>query len=181
MRVVSFALPLPLRPVRSFRCPLLVPADQIQQREEIDPDDVDKVPVEAEVLHKCDVARGVSPGPGAEDHECQNPDADDHVQRVHAGHEEVEREVNLGVPRHVQGSGLSSYSVNFGIGVRIEKRLQAVVKAGNVVLLDLLPVLDGLDAQETQAENEGETQAKHQAAPAPRLGAPHAHGHGEAG
>jgi hypothetical protein len=47
---------------RSFLVlPLLMPADQIEQREEIDPDNVDKVPVEAEVLDKRDVPRGVAP------------------------------------------------------------------------------------------------------------------------
>ena len=87
---------------------------------------------------------GVGAGSGPEDHESQNGDADDHVQRVHAGHGEVEEEVDLGVPRHVERQRLViGYSlVDFGVGRRINEGLDAVVEAGDVVLLDLLLVLD---------------------------------------
>src|ERR1035441_3207385 len=141
--------PMPSRPLR-------VPADQVEQREEIDPDNVDEVPVEAEVQHKGRMARGVSPGPGAQDHESQYPDADNHVQGVHAGHEEVERKVKLGVARHIQRKRLVViFRKDFRLRLRIDKGLQTVVKSGNVMLLDLLPVLDGLDAQKTQAQQIG--------------------------
>src|ERR1039458_5422020 len=114
-------------------------ADQIQQREEIDPDNIDKVPVEPEVLNKGHVPRCVSPGPRAEDHESKYPDADNHVQRVHPGHEEVEREVELGVARDIQRQRLVVvFLEDLGIGSGIEERTEVVVEAGNVVLLDLL-------------------------------------------
>jgi hypothetical protein len=44
-------------------------------------------------------------------------------------------------------------------GCRIDKRLQAVVEARHVVLLNLLRVLDGLDAQKANAQDERKHQA----------------------
>ena len=49
-----------------MRFSLGVPADQVKQREKEDPDDVDEVPVQAEVLDKRDVARWCRPRPGRE-------------------------------------------------------------------------------------------------------------------
>ena len=99
-----------------------------------------------------------------EDHESENGDADDHVQRVHAGHGEVEEEVELGVARHVERQRLVLwiFLVHFLVGCRIQERLKAVMEAGNVVLVDLLFVLDCLDAKEGEAEDEGEDEAKNQ-------------------
>src|ERR1035437_9322146 len=130
----------------------LVSADQIEQREQEDPDNVHEMPVQAEVLNKRDVAAGVCSGAGAEDHEPQDADADDHVQGVHAGHGKVQREVQLGVARHVEGQRLVPRGLGRRVGIWIEKRVQAVVETGNVVLLNLLRVLDALDAQKAQAQ-----------------------------
>src|SRR5512135_3485193 len=68
--------------------------DQVQQREEEDPDEVDEVPVEPGQLH-----RGRVPGPelaarGAQGHPAEHPHADEHVEPVQPGHEEVDREVH---------------------------------------------------------------------------------------
>src|SRR5579863_7423820 len=141
-----------------------IPADQIEQREQEDPDDVDEVPVEAEVFDICNVAGGVCPCLGPEEHEGKNADADDHVQSVHAGHGEVEEEVLFRLLRHVVGQRLilRVLAVNLGIRSRIGERLDAVVEAGDVMLLDLLAVFDGLDAQEGHAQNPGESQKKQQ-------------------
>src|ERR1035437_8435344 len=131
-----------------------MPADQIEQRKKINPDNVDEVPIQPEVHYKRLVSRRVSPCSGAQNHESQNRDADDHVQGVHSRHQEIEREIKLGVPRHIQRQRLVVIlRIDFRIRLRIKKRLQAVVKAGNVMLLNLLPVLDGLDAQKTQPHN----------------------------
>src|SRR5258708_7803078 len=81
---------------------LAVTADQVKQWEQEDPDDVDKVPVQSEVLHERNVPRRVGSGLRSENHVSQQADADNHVQRVHAGHGEIETEVHLSVPRHVQ-------------------------------------------------------------------------------
>ena len=95
-----------------------MPADEVEQREKVDPDDVDEVPVEAEVFDVCDVAGGVSTCPGPDDHEAEQRDSDDHVERVHAGHGEVEEEVDLGVACHVirQRLVFGILLVNFGVG-----------------------------------------------------------------
>src|SRR5271166_4357207 len=156
-------------------------ADEIQQREKIDPDDVHKMPVEPEVLHKRYVARGVSPGSRAIDHECQNSDADDHVYGVHAGHGEIEKEVEFRVARHVHVERFVVVLGNIRVRCRISKRLHAVMQAGDVMLLPFLVILNALDAEKDQAESKGKAEAQNQPLPAPCLRAPHAHGHCEAG
>ena len=55
------------------------------------------------------------------------------------------------------------------------------MEAGNVVLVDLLLVLDGLDAKEGEAEDEGDDETQNERALLAHLGGPDAHGHGEAG
>src|SRR5579863_7922177 len=99
-----------------------MPADQVKQREQIDPDDVDKVPVQAEIFNKGYVARGIRAGLCAEDHESQNGDADDHVQGVHARHRKIEEKVELGVSRHI---GLQRrvvvLLVDLGVALRIQE------------------------------------------------------------
>src|ERR1700723_4418688 len=76
-------------------------ADEIQQREKEDPNDIDEVPIQSEVIdgrgmpiHVCAVICLV------EQNE-QNADTDDHVQGVHAGHGKVKEEEELGVLRHI--------------------------------------------------------------------------------
>jgi len=51
----------------------------------------------------------------------QQTDADNHVQRVHARHGEIETEVHLGVPRHVQRQGLVARRLRRLIAVGIRK------------------------------------------------------------
>ena len=58
----------------AHRCLPRMPADQIQQGEEIDPDNVDKVPVKPEVFDKRDMSRGIRSGLRSEDHEDQDRD-----------------------------------------------------------------------------------------------------------
>src|SRR5580692_8061182 len=78
-----------------------IPAYQIQQREQKNPDDVDKVPIQPEVLDISNVPRCVRPCSRSHEHEPQNRDADNHVQRVHASHGEIEKEVHLSLRGHV--------------------------------------------------------------------------------
>jgi len=163
-------------------CPSLVPADQIEQREEIDPDNVDKVPVQTEVFNKRNVSRGIRPGLARKIMYPKNPDTIIMCRAWHAGHEEIEREVELGVDRHIRRQRLVVvFLENLGIGSRIGKRLNAEVEAWDVMLLDLLRVLDGLDAQKSRPRMNVKIKAEYQPSPAPGLRAPYAHGHGEAG
>ncbi len=50
-----------------------------------------------------------------------------------------------------------------------------------MVLLPLLVILDGLDAEEDQAQDKVSTEEQNQHALLAHLRRPHAHGHGEAG
>src|ERR1700721_2265292 len=74
----------------------LIPADQIQKREQKYPNDVDKMPIQPEVLDIGHVSCCLRPGFRSCEHESKNRDADDHVQCVHAGHGEIQEEVHLG-------------------------------------------------------------------------------------
>src|SRR6185503_6615023 len=157
-----------------------MPTDEVQQREEIDPDDVDEVPVEAEVFDECDVAGGVGTGSGSEDHEHENTDSDDHVEGVHAGHGEIEEEVEFGVPGHVVRQRLILvFLVDFGVALWVKERLHAVMEARDVMLLDLLSILDGLNTKEDETEYEGNGEAEKERALLLHLSGPHGHGHGE--
>src|SRR4029453_1080680 len=67
-----------------------VPLDQIEQREEEDPDDVDEVPVEAEDLdRRVPFLRELAAYGHPQDHR-QDTNPDDHVERVHARQREVD-------------------------------------------------------------------------------------------
>jgi hypothetical protein len=76
-----------------------MPADQIQQREQINPDDIDQVPVQARVFDRRVVSRASNAlsRPGRQSRE--QAAADDHVQGVHSGHREIEREKEFGFLR----------------------------------------------------------------------------------
>src|SRR6202011_4411846 len=97
--VQSYPYSLPINPVNKtlfanflYRMPI----DEIQQREQEQPHNIDEVPVQAEVLNRRNVSAGeltVIRAPGQPE---QQHDSDDHVQRVHSGHREVEREEDLG-------------------------------------------------------------------------------------
>src|SRR5204863_8131031 len=75
--------------------------DQVEEREQEDPDDVHEVPVEAGDLHRRVVERPEAALPGPPRHVEDDRDADDHVQRVQPGQAEVEGEEDLGVARGV--------------------------------------------------------------------------------
>src|SRR5579872_4432713 len=74
---------------------VLMPADQIQQREEIDPNNIDEVPVEAEVLDHRMVAGGIEALPCISQQEEHDAHTDNHVYGVHAGHGKVQAKVDL--------------------------------------------------------------------------------------
>src|SRR5690606_15117151 len=75
-----------------------VTADQVQQGEEEDPDDVDEVPVQPEVLDRVVIGGAELPRDGALEDPDQQAGADDHVERVPPGHREVEREEGFRAP-----------------------------------------------------------------------------------
>src|SRR5678816_696909 len=68
---------------------------EIEQREQENPDDVDEVPVEAAEFHRCVPLRREALAICHEGQGAHQPNADDHVKRVHAGQREIQREKDL--------------------------------------------------------------------------------------
>src|SRR5205814_4409644 len=73
------------------------PVDEIQQREQENPHDIDEVPIQPKVFYRRVVTRVVTPFPSQDHHWDQDPDAHDHVQRVRSRHHKVEAKKNLGL------------------------------------------------------------------------------------
>src|SRR5579863_1765107 len=127
--------------------------DQVEQREQEDPDDVHEVPVQPDALQGVVPLGGEAPAPGRHQQVAQQPDADHHVQGVQAGHTEVEREEDLGL------LGVARLAGRAGI---VEARARHQVVLGEVSQRvdaerhPLLAVLDGLDAEEGEAERHGD-------------------------
>src|SRR6187399_861927 len=69
--------------------------DQVQEREQEDPDDVHEVPIEAGQLDGGMIVGAVAAAVGQPGQRQQYGYADDHVERVQARHGEVERVVDL--------------------------------------------------------------------------------------
>src|SRR5438270_4461469 len=73
--------------------------NEVEEREEKNPDDVDEVPVEAHDLDGAVVLGAEIAAPRPHDHPDQEAGADDHVQRVQAGHAPVKRHEELHLRR----------------------------------------------------------------------------------
>src|SRR5579863_1741658 len=71
--------------------------NQVQQREQINPDDIHKVPIQPANLNGGVILWAVRVLPGLERQIEKQTNADHHVQGVHAGHGEIQREKDLGV------------------------------------------------------------------------------------
>src|SRR5438132_4365580 len=70
--------------------------DQVEQRKEEDPDQVDEVPVQARQLDAQVVVRAVVAPPGAEEDHGEHGHPRQDVEAVQAGHQEVEGPVHRG-------------------------------------------------------------------------------------
>ncbi len=110
-----------------------VPPDEIEQREQEDPHDIDEVPVETADLDRARVFLGNGAVQRPHEHPQHDAETDDHVQRVQAGHHEIEREEDLRVPEV------------FGF--------ETEVRARDVMLHELVVVLDALDPQERRSQD----------------------------
>src|SRR5580658_7918829 len=89
---------------------------------------------------------------------------------MQSGHHEIKREVNLGVVRVGELTGMS------GDGLALE----AEGRAGHVVLHKLIAVFDSLDAKEGEAEKQREDKAGDQKSAAGSLRSPDCEHHGQA-
>ena|SRR6266508_1329592 len=74
-------------------------AQQIKQREQEYPDDVDEVPVKTRNLNRIVVFRTVAPARSKVQNYGKHAYADDHVNRMHARHGEVDPVEHLDMPR----------------------------------------------------------------------------------
>src|ERR1700726_361836 len=108
-----------------------VAIDQIEQRKQENPNDIDEVPVQADVLHRRVVLRREASAHRFFNKPKEQAGANNHVQGVQAGHAKVEREEKLGV------------RVGGGVGAGLELE----IPAGDVMLHVFVVVLDRLDAE----------------------------------
>src|SRR5208282_5000571 len=129
-----------------------VPVNQIKQREQVNPDDVDEVPIEAADLDWSVPLGGEAAFPGHDQEPEKNAETDDHVQRVQASHDEVEREEQL----RVAGVGVLTRMPGDRLLVETERG------AGDVMLHELFTVLDAFYAEEDHPQEHGEDEARDQ-------------------
>src|SRR6185369_10275443 len=127
-----------------------VPSEQIEKREQEDPDDVHEMPVEAAHLDDVVVLRRDLPSERAEPEESQEGDPDDQVKRVDPGHREVADEEQLGV------SGI--------------RAVHPEARAGDQTFDNLEVVLRELDRQERRPQEHRRRQEPEEAAVLPLLG-----------
>src|SRR5437762_6135253 len=107
--------------------------DQVKHGIQKDPDNIDEMPVQADVFNGRVVLRRVVALPSKKSNYADNSDSDDQVDSVNAGHDEVQREENFRVPR-VPALG------------------KFITRAGDVVLLPFLVIFKALVHQEYGAE-----------------------------
>jgi hypothetical protein len=65
-------------------------SDQVQQRKQKNPDDVDEMPVEARDLDGRRVRSSEAATPCHDQQRREDPETDDHVERVETRHREIE-------------------------------------------------------------------------------------------
>lgn len=71
-----------------------MPANQIKQREKKDPNDIDEMPIQSNHFDWRIIAGVVASFPGLGNQVNEQPRANHHVKRVHAGHTKIERKEN---------------------------------------------------------------------------------------
>ena len=76
--------------------------DEIQQRKQEQPDNIDEVPVQSEIFNGRNISRREFTSSSAPCKPEQKPNPQNHVKRVHTGHSEVEEEEYLRLLRHVR-------------------------------------------------------------------------------
>src|ERR1700693_362021 len=85
---------------------------QVQEWEQENPDDVNEVTIEAADLDRREIGGVEFPLPRHKVDGEHQPHADHHVERVEAGHEEIETEHNLGLPRELRFFGVIPVSAD---------------------------------------------------------------------
>src|ERR1700691_5280603 len=146
-----------------------VPVDQVKQREQVNPDDVDEVPVQAADLDWSVPLGSESSLPGHDQEPEKNTQADDHVYRVQARHHEVKREEQLRV-----------MWISILAGVSGDRHiLEAEGCPGYMMLLKFLCVFDAFDAEKRETEQHGDDETDDQQRAARSLRGPDGEHHGQ--
>src|SRR5271169_5554000 len=109
-----------------------VPVDQVEQWKQVDPDNVDEMPVEAADLDWSVILGTESAFPRHDQKPEKDAQPDDHMQRVQPSHDEVKREKQLRMLRVGVLPGMA----------RDRHFVEAEGRAGNVMLFELVLVLD---------------------------------------
>src|ERR1019366_7170515 len=124
---------------------LRMPVNQVEQGEQVDPDNVDEVPVETAHLERRVVLGCEAAFPCHDQEPGEEAESDDHVEGVQAGHDEVQSKENLGVLR-------------VGVLTAMARNLlmKAEGSAGNVMLIELVFIFDSFDTEEDASEKHGE-------------------------
>src|ERR1700676_1842983 len=147
-----------------------VPVDQVEQRKQVNPDNVDKVPVQPADFHRRVVFGSEAPFPGHNEQPEKNAEADDHVQRGQALHDEIEREKYLRVLR-----------ISILAGMPGDRFVFETERCSRDMMFDkLFAVFDALDAEKTDAEKHRDDKAADQQCAARSLRGPDCENHGEA-
>src|ERR1035441_9431164 len=123
---------------------LRMPVNQVEQGEQVDPDNVDEVPVETAHLERRVVLGCEAAFPCHYQEPGEEAESDDHVEGVQAGHDEVQSKENLGVLR-------------VGVLTAMARNLlmKAEGSAGNVMLIALVFRFDWFDTEEGASEKHG--------------------------
>src|SRR6266700_4509495 len=131
--------------------------NQVEQWEQVDPNDVHEMQIQPPHFDGSVVRRSKSAFPGHHGQPNEDANPDDHMERVQAGHDEVESKEDLRMA---------------GIGVLVgmpgnHNVVELEARAGHMMLLELFLVLDPFDSEERRAEHQGREQvANQQPAPA---------------
>src|ERR1700722_11126033 len=147
-----------------------MPVDQVEQGKQINPDDVDEMPVQAADLDWSVIFRREASLPGHSQKPGKDTQPDNHVEGVDAGHDEVKREKNLGV---LWVSVLTRMTWNRNV-FKTERR------AGPVTLVKFIFVFFAFDAEEGAAKNHGQDEAGDQKIAARGLRGPNGEHYGQA-
>src|SRR5450432_4378502 len=128
--------------------------DQVEEGKQIDPDQVDKVPVErreidcGEVLLAEVAALVATPDPD------QNTDAHQDVESVDAGHYEIDAEENVRFCRQIRHFCVGgNRTENAGV-------LMTEVAAGQEPFVELVAVLEVFDAEKDERAGDGDEQER---------------------
>src|ERR1700722_2512781 len=126
-----------------------VPVDQVEQGEQINPDNVDEVPVQATNFDGSVPLGREAAFPRHDQKPGENSQADDHVQRMQSRHDEVKRKEHL----RMAGVGVFTGMPGDGLVLKTERG------AGHVMFDEFVTVFNTFNAEKDHAEKHGENEA----------------------